>query len=169
MNIEPPHYEDLYIYVSGNLYFINQTQLPLYIHISYISTYISHQFQIQIKLRTPLYPPLHIFTVCWIVKLELDLLLLFMSEVLFCNIARVTYVTLVTLQQWLINSYIKKIYIKSNQLHAVCSTQHGKQREPIKTFRSPLTAEFWRHCVLSGGKLHRPLPRHQSEDRRMEI
>ena len=40
--------------------------------------------------------------------------------------------------------------MKSNQLHAVSRTQQGRQREPIvKTLRSPLSAEFWRHCMLS--------------------
>ena len=39
---------------------------------------------------------------------------------------------------------------KLNQLHAVSRTQQGRQREPsIKTLRSPLSAEYWRHCVLS--------------------
>ena len=38
-----------------------------------------------------------------------------------------------------------------NQLHAVSRTQEGRQREPnVKTLLSPLSAEFWRHCVLSG-------------------
>ena len=35
------------------------------------------------------------------------------------------------------------------------------------TLRSPLSAEFWRHCVLSGRSQHRALPRHQNEE--MEI
>ena len=40
---------------------------------------------------------------------------------------------------------LKKM-IKLDQLHA------GKQREPsLKTHRSPLFVEFWRHCVISGG------------------
>ena len=40
---------------------------------------------------------------------------------------------------------------KSNQIHAVSRTQQGRQREPsVKTLRPPLSAEFWRHCVLSG-------------------
>ena len=40
---------------------------------------------------------------------------------------------------------------KQCQLHAVSRTQQGRQREPsVKTLRSPLSAEFWRHCVLSG-------------------
>ena len=38
------------------------------------------------------------------------------------------------------------------QLHAVSCTQQGRQREPsVKTHRSSLSAEVWRHCVLSGG------------------
>ena len=58
---------------------------------------------------------------------------------------------------------IKKI--KSNQLHAVSRTKQGRQREPsVKTLRSPLSAEFWRHCVLSGGTQRCTLPRHQSEE-----
>ena len=37
-----------------------------------------------------------------------------------------------------------------NQLHAVSRTQQGRHREPsVKTLRTPLSAEFWRHCVLS--------------------
>ena len=39
----------------------------------------------------------------------------------------------------------------------------GRQRKPsIKTLRSPVAAEFWRHCVLSGVTQRRPF-RHQSE------
>ena len=38
-----------------------------------------------------------------------------------------------------------------NHLHPVFCTQQGRQREPsVKTLRSPLSAEFWSHCVLSG-------------------
>ena len=38
-----------------------------------------------------------------------------------------------------------------NQFHAVSRTQQGRQREPsVKTIRSPLSVEFWGHCVLSG-------------------
>ena len=41
--------------------------------------------------------------------------------------------------------------IKSNQLPAVSRTQQGRQREPsVNTLRSPLSADFWRHCMLSG-------------------
>ena len=40
--------------------------------------------------------------------------------------------------------------------HSVCRTQQGRQREPsVKTLRSSLFAEFWRHCVLSGGTQRR--------------
>ena len=40
--------------------------------------------------------------------------------------------------------------IKLNQLHAVSRTQQGRQRELcVKTLRSPLSAEFWRHYALS--------------------
>ena len=28
----------------------------------------------------------------------------------------------------------------------------------------PISAEFWRHCVLSGGIQHRALPRHQGRN-----
>ena len=45
------------------------------------------------------------------------------------------------------------------RLHAVSRTQQGKQREPsVKTLRSPLSAEFWRHCVLSGRIQRRSTP-----------
>ena len=51
-----------------------------------------------------------------------------------------------------------------NQLHAVSRTRQGRQREPsVKILRSPLSAEFWRHCVLSGSTQRRA-PRHQSEE-----
>ena len=37
-----------------------------------------------------------------------------------------------------------------NQLHAVFRTQQGRHRESsVKTLRFPLSAKFWRHCVLS--------------------
>ena len=51
-----------------------------------------------------------------------------------------------------------------NQLYAVSRTREGRQRTPrVKT----LSAEFWRHCVLSGGIQRRALPQDQSEE--MEI
>ena len=51
-----------------------------------------------------------------------------------------------------------------NQLHAVSRTHQGRPREPsVKTLRSPISAEFWRHCVLSGRTQRRALPRNQSE------
>ena len=56
---------------------------------------------------------------------------------------------------------------KSNQIHAVSRTQQGRQREPsVKTLRSPLSAEFWRHCVLSGRTQRHASPQHQSEENR---
>ena len=39
----------------------------------------------------------------------------------------------------------------------------------VKTHRSPLSAEFWRHCVLSGGTQRRALPRHQSEEMKIKM
>ena len=59
----------------------------------------------------------------------------------------------------------KYIYLKLNQLHAVSRTQQGRQREPsVKSLRYPLSAEFWRHCVLNGRNQLRALSRHQSEE-----
>ena len=59
---------------------------------------------------------------------------------------------------------------KSNQLHTVFRTQQGRQEEPsVKTLRFPLSAEFWRHCVLSGGTQRRALPRHQSEEIKIQM
>ena len=59
-------------------------------------------------------------------------------------------------------------HIDTIQLHAVSRTQQGSQREPsVKTLRSRLSAEFWKHCVLGGGTQRHALPRHQSE--KMEI
>ena len=51
------------------------------------------------------------------------------------------------------------IHMNQNQLHAVSRTELT-----VKTFRSPFSAELWRHCVLSGGSQRRTLPRHQSEE-----
>ena len=52
-----------------------------------------------------------------------------------------------------------------NHLHAVSRIQQSNQRKPgVKTLRSPLSAEFWRHCLLSGGTQRRDLPQHQSEE-----
>ena len=45
------------------------------------------------------------------------------------------------------------------QLHAVSRTHHGRQREPsVKTLRSLLSAELWKHCVLSGRTQRRAWP-----------
>ena len=58
-----------------------------------------------------------------------------------------------------------KVFIiikKSNEikLHAVFRTQQGRQSEPsVKILCSPLSAEFWRHYVLSGATQRRALPR----------
>ena len=41
------------------------------------------------------------------------------------------------------------------QHYAVSRKQQGRQRKPsIKTLGSPLSAEFWKYCVLSGGTQH---------------
>ena len=37
-----------------------------------------------------------------------------------------------------------------------------KPTPSVKTLRSPLSAEFWRHCVLSGGSQRRALPRNDN-------
>ena len=49
-----------------------------------------------------------------------------------------------------LNNCVYIIQIKSNKFHAVSRTQQGRQRKPsVKTLRSPLSAEFWMHCVFS--------------------
>ena len=59
---------------------------------------------------------------------------------------------------------------KINSLHAVSRTQQSRQKEPrVKTLRSLFSAEFWRHCVLSGRAQLRALPRHQSEETKIYI
>ena len=76
----------------------------------------------------------------------------------------------VSLTQWAESNetgyYINRLLkSKSNQLYTVSRTQQGRQREPsVKTFRSPLSAELWRRCVLSGRTQRRALPRHQNEE-----
>ena len=60
--------------------------------------------------------------------------------------------------------YLKKNILTEkkeiNQLHAVSRTQQGRQRESsVKTHHFPLSTEFWRHCVFSGGTKRRALPR----------
>ena len=43
------------------------------------------------------------------------------------------------------------------QLHAVSRVLQGRQREPsVKTSRSPLSSEFWRHCMLSPKMINCP-------------
>lgn len=59
---------------------------------------------------------------------------------------------------------------KINQFHTAYRTQRGSQRvHSVKTLRYPLSTEFWRHCLLSGGTQRRPLPRHQSEKMKIFI
>ena len=54
---------------------------------------------------------------------------------------------------------------QKNQLHAVSRIQQGRQRElSVKTLHSPLSAEFGRHCVLSGRTQRRALPQEHSEE-----
>ena len=58
-----------------------------------------------------------------------------------------------------------KITPIKNQLHAVSRTQQFRQENPnVKTLFFPFPAEFWRHCVLSGGSQRRAFPRHETED-----
>ena len=40
----------------------------------------------------------------------------------------------------------------------------GQGEPSVKTHRSPLSAEFWKHYVLTGGTQRRTLLRHQSEE-----
>ena len=48
-------------------------------------------------------------------------------------------------------SALFRFSVNQLQLHAASRTQQGRQRESSgKTLRSPLSAEFWRHCVLTG-------------------
>ena len=58
-------------------------------------------------------------------------------------------------------------------LHTVSCTQQGRQEEPrTKTLPTSLSAEFWRHYVLSelsGGTQRRPLPRYLSEEIKIYI
>ena len=69
----------------------------------------------------------------------------------------------ISITQFCINKLL--INKNQNQLHAVSRTQQSRQREPsVKTLRSPLSAEFWRHCVLTGGTQRRALSRHQSDE-----
>ena len=63
------------------------------------------------------------------------------------------------------------IYIfKKNQLHAICRIQQSRQREPsVKALHTLLSAETWRHCLLSGKTQRRALPGHQSEEMKILI
>ena len=61
--------------------------------------------------------------------------------------------------------YSRKCY-NLYQLHAVPRKQQGRQWEPnVKIVVCTLfSAEFWRHCELSGGTQHHALPQHQNEE-----
>ena len=53
------------------------------------------------------------------------------------------------------------IFLNSFLMYAARCISHtaGKDKKTsIKTLRCPLTAEFWRHCVLSAGTQRRALP-----------
>ena len=64
----------------------------------------------------------------------------------------------------------KILYFFIYQLHAVSRTQQRRQGEPnVKALRAPFSAEFWRHCVLTGRIQRRALPRHQSEEMGIQI
>ena len=70
--------------------------------------------------------------------------------VLYCNFFRLTTYCVGSLFHQK-GDDLSSIKINKNQLHAVSRTQQGRQRVPcVKTLRSPLSAGFWRHCVLSG-------------------
>ena len=69
------------------------------------------------------------------------------------------------------NEFIRHTFISCSSicffypLHAVFHTEQGRQREPsVKTLCSPISAEFWRHCVLSGKTQRCALPRHQRDE-----
>ena len=68
---------------------------------------------------------------------------------------------------WLSAVSLLIIFTKQKR-HAVSRTLQDRQREPsVKPLRTPLSAEFWKHCVLSGRTQRRACPRHQREE--MEI
>ena len=68
------------------------------------------------------------------------------------------------------SSFSVYIYLFKNQLHAVSSTQLGRQRElSVKILRSPLSAKFRRHCVLRGGTRHSAFSRHQGDEMKMNV
>ena len=76
------------------------------------------------------------------------------------NIVRVRYISFVIELYYRTarKLYVKKIVIKKLDkrnvtikrqftLYAVSRIQQGRQREPnVKTIRSPLSVNFWRHC-----------------------
>ena len=66
----------------------------------------------------------------------------------------------------MVNTCLQKTdYLVTSMLCVVPRMQLSGQRDPsFKTLRFPLCAEFWRHCVLSGGTQRRALPRHRSKE-----
>ena len=49
--------------------------------------------------------------------------------------------------------------------HFILSSQTQRRTRNLLTrFRSPMSAKFWRHSVLSGGTKRHALPRYQSEE-----
>ena len=58
------------------------------------------------------------------------------------------------------DSYWRHFFYSFLMYAARCiSHTAGKDKKTsIKTLRCPLTAEFWRHCVLSAGTQRRALP-----------
>ena len=55
------------------------------------------------------------------------------------------------------------------QLYAVFPAHSKVGRGNLVLLCFPLCAEFWRHCVLSGGTQLRTLPRHQSEEMKIHL
>ena len=50
-----------------------------------------------------------------------------------------------------IHTYNLHIYMEYVYLFSVISVLAGYQKPNVKTLRYPFSAEFWRHCMLSGG------------------
>ena len=98
-----------------------------------------------LRHSVPHFPPTSLGIECWLAELNAALCL---ANCVYSH-------TLVPLRhnwpQFLKVIYIIIFFYFIFQLHTVSRTQQGMQREPsVKTFRSRLSAELWRHCVLSG-------------------
>ena len=66
------------------------------------------------------------------------------------SVSSAAYIAIVVLL-YMFEIMFSCIYLLIIFFHAVSRYLQGRQREPsVKTLRSPLSAEFWRHCVLSG-------------------